>query len=395
MIPICDSSGKVIAFGGRAIDGSEPKYLNSPETPIYKKGAHLFGLHLAASAIRERGLVIVVEGYFDLIALHAHGFQNSVAVLGTALTPEQIGLLRRYAARALLIFDPDAAGIAAARRSVEGLLNSGLDWRVVLLPEGKDPDRFLRERGASGFSEAMGRSKDLMEFLLDRRVSGFDLTSPDGQAAAVNAVLPLLAVVQNEVTRQRYVEKLARRVALSTDAIVRELNLQIKGRRHDLTPPTLRPRSLPSPEWKLIHLALHHSGAAVRVRESFRPDEVEDQTLRRIFQLAVLGAEAATAPVSLALEEPEVQRVLSELLATDLGEYEGEDAVERALSDCLWRVKSKGERRAGEELQRQIQEAERAGDYPAVENLQARLLALKKDQAHRAVQSGREGRGLA
>jgi len=394
MIPICDSSGKVIAFGGRTLDGSDPKYLNSPETSIYKKGAHLFGLHLAASSIRDRGLVIVVEGYFDLIALHIHGFQHSVAVLGTALTAEQIALLRRYTTRALLVFDPDAAGIAAARRSVESLLNSGLDWRVILLPEGKDPDRFLQEQGASGFSDALEGSKDLMEFLLDRRVSGFDLISPDGQAAAVNAVLPLLAVVENEITRQRYAEKLARRVALSNDAIVRELNLQMKGRRQDLMPPTLRPKSLPSTEWRLIHLALHHPGAAHRVREAIRPDEMEDQTLRRICESAVMGSRTASGPVSLAMEEPEVQRVLSELLATDLGEYEGEDAIERTLSDCLGWVKARGERRAGEELQQQMKEAERAGDYITLERLQARLLSLKKDQAHRAVQSGREGRGL-
>lgn len=392
MIPICDGVGKVIAFGGRALDGSEPKYLNSPETPIYKKGAHLFGLHLAASAIRDRGLALVVEGYFDLIALHTHGFQHTVAVLGTALTGEQIALLRRYAMRAFLVFDPDAAGIAAARRSVESLLNSGLEWRVILLPEGKDPDRFLQEQGSSAFADALDRSKDLMEFLLDRRVSGFDLASVEGQATAVNAVLPLLGAVENEITRQRYAEKLARRVALSSDAIVRELNLQVRGRRRELLPPTLQPRSLPSPEWKLIHLALHHPGAAHRVRESVRPEEVEDSVLRRIFQCAVMGSVASRGPAPfdvahgrpLAMEEPEVQRVLTELLATDLEEYDGEEAIERALSDFLTRIKARGERRAREELQRQMEEAERAGDHKTVERLQEQFLALRTDRAHGA-----------
>jgi len=381
MIPICDSAGKVIAFGGRALDGSDPKYLNSPETPIYRKGAHLFGLHLAAAAIRERGSAIVVEGYFDLIALHTHGLPHSVAVLGTALTGEQIALLRRYTARAVLVFDSDAAGIAAARRSAESLLNSGLDWRVILLPEGRDPDLFLQERGAEAFGDALDRSMDLMEFVLDGRVSGFDLGSADGQAAAVNAVLPLLSAVENEITKQQYAQKLARRVALPSEAIIRELNLQTRGRRRDVMPPTLRPRSLPSTEWKLIHLALHHPGAARRVRESIRPDDVQDRVLQRVFQYAVMGPGAAPGQAPLAMEEPEVQRTLTELLATGLEEYDGEEAIQRALFDCLARMRSRGERHATELLQRKMEEAEQAGDHKTVEQLQVQFLALRKDRA--------------
>src|SRR5574337_935263 len=384
MIPICDSVGQVIAFGGRVLDDSLPKYLNSPETPIYKKGSHLFGLHLAASAIRDRGSALVVEGYFDLIALHAHGVQHTVAVLGTALTAQQIALLRRYTTRALLVFDPDAAGIAAARRCVESLLNSGLDWRVMLLPDGEDPDCFLRERGSSAFADALTQSKDLMEFLLDRKVSGFDLTSPEGQADAVNAVLPLLGAVGNEITRQRYTEKLARRVSLPNDAIVRELNLQVRGRKRDTMPPTLQPRGLPSIEWKLIHLALHHPGAAHRVLESVRPEEFEDRTLRRIFQYAIMGPEAGRGAISLATVEPEAQRVLTQLLATDLGEYDGEEAIERALSDYLARLAVRREREKGEELRRQMEAAEQAGDHATVARLQAQFLALSRDRSPRA-----------
>ena len=389
MIPIYDPTGHVIAFGGRVLDDSLPKYLNSPETPLYKKGAHLFGLHVAASAIRDRGSAVVVEGYFDLIALHAHGIQHSVAVLGTALTTQQIALLRRYTTRAFLAFDPDPAGIAAARRCVESLLNSGLDWRVILLPDGEDPDRFLRKRGPSAFADALAQSKDLIEFLLDRKVSGFDLTSPEGQAEAVNAVLPLLGAVGNEITRQRYTEKLARRVSLSNDAIIRELNLQVKGRKRDPIPPTLQSRGLPSIEWKLIHLALHHPGAADRIRKSVRPDELEDRTLRRIFQLAVMGPETGRGATPLATVEPEAQRVLTQLLATDLGEYDGEEAIEQALSDYLTRLTIRREREKGEELRRQMDAAERAGDHAAVERLQTQFLALNRDRTRSHVPASR------
>lgn len=392
MIPISDSTGQVIAFGGRVLDDSLPKYMNSPETPIYKKGAHLFGLHLAASAIRDRGSAVVVEGYFDLIALHVHGMQHTVAVLGTALTAQQIALLRRYASRAVLVFDPDPAGIAAARRCVESLLNSGLDWRVILLPDGEDPDRFLRNRGPSAFADALTQSKDLMEFLLDRKVSGFDLTSPEGQAEAVNAVLPLLGAVDNEITRQRYMEKLARRVSLSNDAIVRELNLHVKGHRRDTMPLTLQPKGLPSIEWKLVHLALHHSGAASRVRESVRPEELEDQTLRKIFQHAIMGPETGRRAISLTMVEPEAQRVLTRLLATDLGEYDGEEAIEQALSDYLTRITVRREREKGEQLRRQMEVAERAGDHATVAHLQAQFLALSRDRPHASGQYHRTSR---
>ena len=139
-------------------------------------------------------------------------------------------------------------------------------------------------------------------------------------------------------------------------------------------------------EWKLIHLALHHPGAANQVRETVRPDEVEDETLRRIFQSAVMGTGAAYGPTPLAMEEPEVQRVLTELLATDLEEYDGEKAIERALSDCLARVKARGERRVREALQRRMEEAERAGDHKTVEQLQAQFLALTSDRTRRADQ---------
>jgi DNA primase len=224
-----------------------------------------------------------------------------------------------------------------------------------------------------------------MEFVLDRRVSGFDLTSAEGQTAAVNAVLPLLSAVENAITRQRCAERLARRVALPTDAILRELGRHVRGGRRDPVVPALRPRSLPSGEWKLIHLALHHPGAADRAREALRAEDVEDEILRRIFQFAVAGPGTTRGRAPLSMEEPEVQRVLTELLATDLEEYEGEEGIARAVSDCLSWVNTRRARRDAELLQRRIDEAERGGDHAAVERLQAELLALRKDRSRGAV----------
>ncbi|MFB3818410.1 MAG: DNA primase, partial [Candidatus Methylomirabilales bacterium] len=220
MIPIWDASGKVIAFGGRALDDAEVKYLNSPETALYRKGAHLYGLNLAARAIREKRHAIVVEGYFDAVSLHAAGFDQAVAALGTALTGEQARLLRRYTASALLVFDPDAPGIGAARRNVEQLINADLDWRLVLLPDRLDPDAFVRRHGAQAFQAALEAAQDLVAFFLDPRVSGLDLGDPLQQARAVEALVEVVGGVEDPIRREGYAQQIAKRTAASDRAIL-------------------------------------------------------------------------------------------------------------------------------------------------------------------------------
>ncbi|HSD50766.1 MAG TPA: DNA primase, partial [Candidatus Methylomirabilis sp.] len=218
MIPIWDVSGKVVGFGGRALDASEVKYLNSPETALYRKGTHLFGLNLAARAIRERSRALVVEGYFDAITLHAHGFENAVATLGTALTTGQAGLLSRYARTLVLLFDPDAPGIGAARRILSaqgGLINVDLDWRIVLLPEGLDPDAYVRTHGTAAFAAVLEGAQDLVEFFLDRRVSGLDLTDPVQRARAVDTLVDVLATLDNPIRREGYIQRLAQRTGIT------------------------------------------------------------------------------------------------------------------------------------------------------------------------------------
>jgi len=369
MIPIQDGSGRVIGFGGRSLDGSEPKYLNSPETPLYRKGSFLYGLNLAAPHIRERRAAIVVEGYFDLITLHVHGFVNSVAVLGTALTGEQARLLARYAERVLLTFDPDTAGLAATRRLVRIVIGEGLECLVVDdLPEGKDPDLFIREQGAQAFGGAVSRAKDLVTFLLDRRVSGFDLGTVEGQEKAVNAALPLLAIIENPVVRSRYVQELAQKVGISNLAIVEGLNrLLAQGERGAEKPlVSLKPKGPASAERILLHIALHDQGFRERIFGILEPEDFDDPVLKKVFLLQrQAGGEAEEIPIS--QQDHDVREVLAEFLATDLSAYEG--VLEKVVADCLDRVKERRRRREREWLRKRLVEAERSGDRAAVEEI--------------------------
>src|SRR4029079_13262575 len=169
MIPICRDAGSVIAFGGRAMEADQvPKYLNSPETAIYSKGRTLYGLNLSKAAIRKLGYVVIVEGYFDYAQVHQSQAAPVVASCGTALTPAQAQLLRRFTTRIVLSFDPDAAGQGAAIRSCDLLVGEGFDVNVVVLDKGEDPDTFIRKKGAGAYRERLRHSRPYLEYLLDQ-----------------------------------------------------------------------------------------------------------------------------------------------------------------------------------------------------------------------------------
>lgn len=388
MIPIWDVAGKVVGFGARALDGSEPKYLNSPDTPIYRKGAHLYGLNLAASPIRERGFAIVVEGYFDLIALHLHGFDNTVAVLGTALTGEQARLLHRYAKKVILVFDPDAPGWSAGARGAgsllsnilepAGLFHGSLEWLVAVLPEEKDPDAFIREYGTKAFADQLAKARDLIEFLWDRRASGFDMRNPGDQVKGLKEVLlPMLATINDPVIRAQHTQKLLQRVGLSNVAVVEELNRLLAQGRRVLEGVYSTPRAPASAERTLIHIALHDPSVRGRILESLEVDDFSDPILKRVFIAQGEGK------LVVSQQDPEVQRVLTELLASDLAAYEG--ALEQTVSDCIRHLRMRRERWRREELRRQLAEAQRLGD----ERAQARLKASHPEW-RRAIESSTE-----
>lgn len=197
LFPICDHEGRIIAFGGRIMADREgqPKYLNSPETPIFSKKRTLYAIHRALPAIKERREALVMEGYMDVIAAHENGFPYAVAPLGTALTPEHLQLLKRHCDRALLVFDADGAGLRAALRSLSLFENIEMEARVVVLPPGEDPDSLLRKRGPAPFAQALEEARPILDYRMEAILSHHDVRTDEGFTSAMREIAPLLSQV--------------------------------------------------------------------------------------------------------------------------------------------------------------------------------------------------------
>jgi DNA primase len=197
MIPICRDSGAIIAFGGRAMEsGQNPKYLNSPETPIYVKGRTLYGLHLSKAAITRTKHAVMVEGYFDVAQAVQAGITNVVASSGTALTTAQARLLKRFAAKVVLSFDPDVAGKGAAARTSEMLVAEGFQVNVAMMPAGDDPDNYIQKHGGAAYQEQLRESRPYLDYLLDRTASDYDLARSEDRRAFLNQMLEVAARIR-------------------------------------------------------------------------------------------------------------------------------------------------------------------------------------------------------
>ncbi len=293
IVPINDRQGRVIGFGGRSLDGSQPKYLNSPETEVFEKGKNLFGLDKAANSIRKEDNAVVVEGYFDVIALHAVGITNSVAALGTALSGQQIKQLCRCSdsKRIILNFDTDGAGVRAAKRAigeVEQLALQGqLELRILQLPSGKDPDDYLKEHSAFDYKTLIDTAPLWIDWQIDQILHDSDLTKADQFQRVVSGLVQLLGKLPQSALRSHYLQKVAEllsggqaRLALQLEE---DLRTQIKGhrwhgraRRFELPSETSVRERL---EAEILRLYLHCPQHRKAIRVELRQRELEDFAL--------------------------------------------------------------------------------------------------------------------
>lgn len=269
IFPIRDLSGRTIAFGGRILGDGLPKYLNSPETPLYNKGSHLYGLEATRNEIRRADCAILVEGYFDCIVPYQHGFRNVVASLGTSLTPDQVRILGRYTRNVLVNYDPDSAGMTAALRSIDLFLEQGFRVNVVDLPKGQDPDTFLRAEGAEGYQERLKKSIPFLDFSLNRFVQQHSSPeSPRGKREIVEQILPYLMKVANRIERAEYVSRIASRLQLDEGLIRLEMRRRTSP-RSPTRPPSL---SWPREEVTRAEKALLHAFLDSSLVELVRPE---------------------------------------------------------------------------------------------------------------------------
>ena len=299
MVPIADRQGRIIGFGGRSLDGGEPKYLNSPETEVFEKGKHLFGLDKAANAIRKDDRAVVVEGYFDVIALHAAGITNAVAALGTALSSQQITQLCRCCdgKRLILNFDADGAGVRAAQRAigeVEQLALQGqLELRVLHLPSGKDPDEFLKDHGPADYRSLLDQAPLWLDWQIEQVLEGCDLSKADQFQKAVTDLVALLGKLPASAVRSRYLQQVAERLSGGQARLALQLEddlrQQVKGQRwHGRSrrweqpgEAGLRERA----EAELLRLYLHCPSHRGLIRSELRRRELDDFAISHHRQL--------------------------------------------------------------------------------------------------------------
>lgn len=228
IFPIFDIRGNVIAFGGRVMDSSQPKYMNSPETEVYQKGKHLYAMNFAKSACAKQ--IILAEGYMDVISLHQSGIINAVAPLGTALTDSQGKLLKKYTEEVVLSFDSDNAGQAAALRSIDLLNEIGCSIRVLSIPSGKDPDEFIKSKGVEEFKRLVNNAKTLVDFKLDILDNKIDTSTNDGKVKFLDKAMVILDKIDNNVERELYVKKLSKEFGVSEQSIYSEMARQQNGK---------------------------------------------------------------------------------------------------------------------------------------------------------------------
>ncbi len=294
MVPIHDRQGRIIGFGGRSLDGSEPKYLNSPETEVFEKGKHLFGLNRAANSIRSDDRAVVVEGYFDVIALHSSGVTNSVASLGTALSGQQITQLCRCSDRKRIVlnFDADGAGVRAANRAigeVEQLALQGqLELRVLHLPSGKDPDEYLQSHGPGEYRALLDKAPLWLDWQIEQILEGRDLSLSDQFQQAVTGLVELLGKLPQSAVRTHYLQQVAERLSgghgrLSLQ-LEEDLRQQVKGQRwHGRSGRHEQPgesNQRERSEFEILCLYLHCPKHRAAIRRELRERELEDFALQ-------------------------------------------------------------------------------------------------------------------
>jgi DNA primase len=375
MIPITRDTGSIVAFGGRALEKDQgPKYLNSPETPIYSKSRTLYGLSVTKSDLRKLHFAVIVEGYFDFAQVFQASGVPVVATCGTALTTAQAQLLRRFAAKAVLCYDPDAAGQGAAERSCELLVSEGFDVNVALLPGGLDPDTFIQKHGREAYVAQLKQSRPYLDFLLDRAAAGHDLTRDDARREFLKKMLAVAARIPDAAARDQFADRLAHKARV-TEAVVRsEIRKAAVARKTEL--PTERIHVATTPlrdvEKGLLWALVHAPHDATRALGGLEPADVEglrsQPLLAKALALKLPDAEQVPNALMESLSDQEAQ-----LLAT-VASLEQPPSLD--LTECVRVLRFARIERQLAEIQRNIDRGGRDG--PAGDAL-SQLLRQKNE----------------
>ncbi len=342
VFPIVDLKDKVIGFGARVLDSSLPKYLNSPETAIYSKGRNLYGLNASKDEIKKSGHFMVVEGYLDFIVPYQAGIKNIIATLGTALTVDQIKLLKRFSNTAVMVYDPDEAGEAASLRNLDLFISEDVNVYIAELPEGFDPDSYIRKFGVDEFIKLKKSSKNLFDYKLGKLMKRFNISTTHGKMSIAGEMLPTIGRINNEVLKSTLIKKLAEKLSVDEESIRAELK-KVKSdyaeRRYVENVVEVKKRSSDA---EMLLLALMMDGPKIieRIAGVLSPDEFKNSSIRdvvnAVFELYKANKEI-TAPrlINHMSDSTDAAALITE--AVGISEIIGNK--EKALNDCVAKIK--------------------------------------------------------
>ncbi|MBQ3482795.1 MAG: DNA primase [Clostridia bacterium] len=377
MFPVLDTAGSIVAFGGRVMDDSKPKYLNSSDTPGFKKSRVLFGLNYAKNHCAEQ--MILCEGYMDAIAMHAAGFENAVATLGTAITPDHARLLARYTKRVIINYDSDEAGQKAANKAMKLLDEVGLEVRVLRLSGAKDADEYLRSFGADAFRGIIEQSRTAFDFKLDGVLSHFDVTQPEGKIRAAREVTRIIAETASGVERALYVEAAAAKLGISAEGLLndvkrirakmvreirqkqsRDLQLEARGFGDRINPDAAKNPAAASAEEAILGLLLlypEHRKAVITGEVVLAGEDFLTAFGRRVFDAIAAMEQSEDGFVFSALGasfSPDEMGRIVQMQRTRAALQNNDRAVLRAAAEALRAERARANARNGGDWQSEI-----------------------------------------
>ncbi len=386
MFTITDLRQRVVGFGGRVLGDGLPKYLNSPDTPLFKKGQTLFAFEQAREAIVRAKTVIVVEGYFDAIALHQAGLTHTVATLGTALTPEHVQALRRFADNVILLFDPDAAGVRAALRGLDLFVNSGMGVKVVTLPAGEDPDTFVRKEGAEVFAQMEAAAPSLLDYALDHTITQAESGSLESRIRSVDEVLRILQKSERPIEREERIKVVSERLGISHTRLIERYPALLDRQQRGSAGPPVQPARKTSlstlfkgvPEERDLLLLLLHGKLAPGDVRRLRSEAFTVAPCRRIVELALTHLEQdgrihVRALLDLTADDPDCGALATELSMRD----DHFDDVPVHIKACLDSLDRKRAEQILRDLIARLRTAERAGQVEEARELNVQINELR------------------
>jgi len=391
MFPVLDVNGRPVAFGARAMGDDQPKYLNSPETPAYTKGEHLYGLFQGKDEIRKRKFGILVEGYLDLIALAQFGITNVAASLGTAFTPEQSKLLSRFTKSVVINYDGDQAGIKAARRAIEHLLPQEFDIKVLVLPDGKDPDDFVRENGIKAYDQLRGKAEPFLAFALRAATTGRNIANAKQKAEAIEEFLPVISTIRNHIQQRESFDQAMEYFHIEDSGLKRELwNSASKGQGGDTRQITQRVSraaraKITVAERHLLELLVFDADLRETIFPIFEPSDYENLATAELFQafIAIHAEKQPIGPETLMdhIGDDEMMLDLAQNLLSGPPRRSQDEVIDKVLHDaenCVFTLRSMAIANRITEISRESSLAEQSGNSELAKQLTYEQLDLEK-----------------